>query len=129
MSQQFNNVSVNPKANVYYDGKVVSFAINFEDGTRKTMGLIYPGTYNFGTEAAENMAITDGCCKVKVKGARCGITAVSHLNFNNQHSQQSAHSAHEEDRTRPRPNTGAKAKAEAAEESLNIVHDEKEGEL
>ncbi|MAX24653.1 MAG: hypothetical protein CMJ19_09135 [Phycisphaeraceae bacterium] len=68
MSQTFNNVSVNPKANVYYDGKVVSFTINFEDGSRKTMGLIYPGEYNFGTEAAENMAITDGTCKVKVKG-------------------------------------------------------------
>jgi uncharacterized protein YaiE (UPF0345 family) len=69
MSQQFKNVTVDPKANVYYDGKVVSFTINFEDGSRKTMGLIYPGTYNFGTAAAENMAITDGCCKVKVKGA------------------------------------------------------------
>lgn len=68
MSQTFDNVAVNPKANVYYDGKVVSFTLNFEDGSRKTIGLIYAGAYNFGTEAAENIAITDGICKVKVKG-------------------------------------------------------------
>lgn len=68
MSQQFNNVTVTSKANVYFDGKVVSHSIVLADGSKKTLGLIYPGSYNFNTAAAENMAIIDGTCTVKIKG-------------------------------------------------------------
>lgn len=66
---QFDAVSVVSKANVYFDGKVVSHTVLFPDGTKKTLGLIYPGTYTFSTQAAENMAIVDGTCRAKVKGA------------------------------------------------------------
>jgi uncharacterized protein YaiE (UPF0345 family) len=65
---QFDNVSVVAKANVYFDGKVVSHSVIFPDGTKKTLGLIYPGSYNFGTGAPEKMEIVAGSCKVKVAG-------------------------------------------------------------
>src|ERR1043165_6434119 len=38
---QFSNVTAHAKANVYFDGKVVSHTILFADGTKKTLGLIY----------------------------------------------------------------------------------------
>lgn len=63
---EFNNVTAQAKANVYFDGKVVSHGIVLEDGTTKTFGLIYPGSYHFGTEAAERMEITDGACSVNI---------------------------------------------------------------
>lgn len=66
--EQFSGVTVVPKANVYFDGKVVSHGIVFPDGSKKTLGLIYPGEYHFGTKAAEKMEITSGSCKVVLDG-------------------------------------------------------------
>lgn len=65
----FENVTAVAKANVYFDGKVVSHSILFADGSKKTLGLIYPGEYHFGTDAAEEMAITDGSCEVVLDGS------------------------------------------------------------
>jgi uncharacterized protein YaiE (UPF0345 family) len=67
---QFSNVSAVAKANVYFDGKVVSHTILFSDGTKKTLGLIFLGTYHFGTDAAERMEITEGACSVVLDGAK-----------------------------------------------------------
>ena len=69
MSQKFDNVSVTCKANVYFDGKVVSHTVQFADGTKKTLGLIYPGTYNFKTGAPEIMEIIAGSCRARLQGA------------------------------------------------------------
>lgn len=66
---EFSQVTAVAKANVYFDGKVVSHTLLFPDGSRKTLGLIYPGTYHFGTDAAERMEITDGACDVVLDGA------------------------------------------------------------
>jgi uncharacterized protein YaiE (UPF0345 family) len=41
---QFDNVSVVKKANVFFDGKCVSHSVLFPDGTRKTVGVIMPGS-------------------------------------------------------------------------------------
>ena len=38
------------------------------DGAKKTVGLIYAGTYHFGTDKAEIMEITDGTCTVVQDG-------------------------------------------------------------
>ncbi len=67
-SQQFPNVTANAKANIYFDGRVVSHTIFEADGAKKTLGLIYPGEYHFGTDAAEKMEITDGSCSVILDG-------------------------------------------------------------
>jgi len=67
--ERFENVTAVAKANVYFDGKVVSHSILLADGSRKTLGLIYPGSFHFGTDAAERMEIVAGTCLVKVDGA------------------------------------------------------------
>jgi uncharacterized protein YaiE (UPF0345 family) len=64
----FRNVEVLTKANVYFDGKVVSHTVQFADGTKKTLGLIYPGEFHFGTGAPELMQIIAGSCRVRVDG-------------------------------------------------------------
>ncbi len=66
---QFPGVTAIAKANVYFDGKVVSHTILFPDGTKKTLGLIYPGQFHFGTDPAERMEIVAGQCTVKLDGA------------------------------------------------------------
>ncbi len=65
---QFKDVTVTCKANLYFDGRVVSHAVTFADGSRKTLGLIYPGTYLFNTEAPERMEIIAGTCRARVAG-------------------------------------------------------------
>lgn len=63
---QFSAVTATCKANVYFDGKVVSHAITLADGRRKTLGLIYPGSYTFATGAPEVMEIIAGSCRVQL---------------------------------------------------------------
>lgn len=65
---EFSGVTAIAKANVYFDGKVVSHALVFQDGSRKTLGLIFPGTFHFGTGQPELMQIVAGQCRVKVDG-------------------------------------------------------------
>ncbi|MBI5393750.1 MAG: pyrimidine/purine nucleoside phosphorylase [Verrucomicrobia bacterium] len=65
---EFRNVTALTKANVYFDGRVVSHSILFADGSRKTLGLIYPGKFHFGTDKAERMEIVAGQCTVKLDG-------------------------------------------------------------
>lgn len=62
-----SNATVTLKANVYFDGRVVSHTI-LDGETKKTAGLIYPGTYSFNTDAAELMEIIAGECRVRLKG-------------------------------------------------------------
>ena len=66
---KFENVTVHAKANIYFDGRVISHSIVLQDGTKKTLGLIYPGSYHFNTELAEKMEIIAGSCKVILDGS------------------------------------------------------------
>lgn len=66
---QFTNVTVHAKANVYFEGKVVSHTVLLPGGGKKTLGLIYPGSFHFGTQVAERMELTAGKCRVKLDGA------------------------------------------------------------
>jgi hypothetical protein len=67
-ASSFANVEVLAKANVYFDGKVVSHTVVFPDGSKKTLGLIYPGSFHFGTDRPELMQIIAGTCRVRVDG-------------------------------------------------------------
>lgn len=69
MSEQFENVTVVKKANVYFDGKVTSRTVLFPDGTRKTLGFMLPGEYEFGTGAPELMEILAGELDVLLPGS------------------------------------------------------------
>lgn len=65
---RFENVSAQAVANIYFDGKVVSHTILFADGSKKTLGLIFPGTYEFNVGTKEKMQITSGACRAKLRG-------------------------------------------------------------
>ncbi|MDQ0060972.1 pyrimidine/purine nucleoside phosphorylase [Paenibacillus harenae] len=65
---QFENVTVVKKANVYFDGKVTSRVVVFPDGTKKTLGIMLPGEYEFGTDCVEIMEILAGDLKVLLPG-------------------------------------------------------------
>lgn len=65
---QFVGVTVVAKANIYFDGNVVSHTVLLKDDTRKTLGLIRPGTYHFDTGAPERMEIIAGECRIMLDG-------------------------------------------------------------
>ena len=65
---QFDNVSVVKKANIYFDGKCVSHTVLLADGTKKTIGVIFPSRLTFNTGAPEIMEINGGKCRVRLKG-------------------------------------------------------------
>jgi hypothetical protein len=65
---QFDQVSVVKKANVYFDGKCVSHTVLFPDGSRKTVGVIFPATLTFQTGAPEVMEVNSGRCRVRLAG-------------------------------------------------------------
>ncbi|QYR20662.1 pyrimidine/purine nucleoside phosphorylase [Paenibacillus sp. sptzw28] len=65
---QFENVTIVKKANIYFDGKVTSRTVLFPDGTKKTLGIMMPGEYEFGTEEKEIMEILGGDLKVLLPG-------------------------------------------------------------
>ena len=62
----FNNVNVEKEANYYFDGKVTSRNIIFQDGSKKTLGIMLPGEYEFNTEHKEIMEITSGEIEVLI---------------------------------------------------------------
>jgi purine/pyrimidine-nucleoside phosphorylase len=66
--QDFKNVSVVAKANVYFDGKVTSRTVLFADGTKKTLGIMLPGDYEFSTGDREVMEVLGGSMDVKLPG-------------------------------------------------------------
>jgi len=71
---KFPNVTALAKANVYFDGRVISHTIVSADGSKRTLGLIHPGTYHFGTDAAELMQIVDGKASVVLDGTESAST-------------------------------------------------------
>jgi uncharacterized protein YaiE (UPF0345 family) len=66
---QLVNVTVERKANIYFDGNVTSRTLVMADGTRKTLGIMLPGEYEFGTDVAEIMEITAGALSVRLPGS------------------------------------------------------------
>ena len=67
-AKEFGNASIIKKANIYFDGKVTSRTVYQSNGERKTLGIMMPGEYTFGTEDAEHMEIIAGHVEVEVKG-------------------------------------------------------------
>ena len=57
---EFQNVTVNKKSNIYFDGNVTSRNIKFSDGSIKTLGVMLIGEYEFNTSKKEIMEITSG---------------------------------------------------------------------
>jgi uncharacterized protein YaiE (UPF0345 family) len=65
---KFENVTVVKAANIYFDGKVTSRVIEFDNGDVKTLGIMMPGEYRFGTEKKEIMEILSGQVEILLPG-------------------------------------------------------------
>ena len=65
---KIENVTIIKKANVYFDGKVTSRTVLFPDGTKKTLGIMLPGEYEFSTSLKEEMEIVAGNLEYKLDG-------------------------------------------------------------
>ncbi|MGX9462152.1 pyrimidine/purine nucleoside phosphorylase [Shewanella sp. A14] len=63
-----DNVSVAKKANVYFNGKVVSRSIVLADGSKQTLGVVMPGEYEFATAQGEIMQVISGEFDVLLPG-------------------------------------------------------------
>jgi uncharacterized protein YaiE (UPF0345 family) len=81
-STQFDQVSVVKKANLYFDGKCVSHTVLFADGSRKTIGVIFPSQLTFNTGAAEIMELNAGTCRIRLKGEDNWNTYTAGQTFN-----------------------------------------------
>ncbi len=65
---EFKNVTVIREANVYFGGAVTSRTVLFADGSKKTLGIMQPGEYEFSTGKAELMEILAGDLDVSIAG-------------------------------------------------------------
>ena len=63
---RFENVTVVRKANVYFGGNVTSRTVLFANGDKKTLGVMLPGDYEFGTADKEVMEILAGKLQVQL---------------------------------------------------------------
>lgn len=82
MSEKFENVTILKQANVYFDGRVTSRTVLFPDGTRKTLGFMLPGEYEFGTSSPEQMEILAGSMDVLLPGTEHWQTFQAGSSFN-----------------------------------------------
>ena len=67
---EFNGVTVVKKANIYFDGNVTSRSVIFPDGSKKTLGIMLPGNYEFGTDKKEIMEIISGELEILLSGEK-----------------------------------------------------------
>jgi uncharacterized protein YaiE (UPF0345 family) len=82
MSETFENVTLIKKANVYFGGQVTSRTVQFADGSKKTLGFMQAGDYEFGTEAPELMEILGGSMDVKLPNSEAWLTVGEGQSFN-----------------------------------------------
>jgi hypothetical protein len=71
---EFKNITVIKKANVYFDGKVTSRTVVFPDGSKKTLGVMQPGVYEFSTTDKEIMELMSGELDVLLPGEKNWMT-------------------------------------------------------
>ena len=80
--EKFTNVNVDKLANIYFEGNVISRNIFFKDGSRKTLGVMLPGKYEFNTNARELMEIISGKLSLKLQNYDDWKLIEKGMNFN-----------------------------------------------
>lgn len=73
----FHDVTVVKKANMYFNGGVTSRTILFSDGTKKTLGIMQPGEYEFSTGDKETMEIFSGELDILLSGEKIWRSVIS----------------------------------------------------
>ncbi|WP_028583650.1 pyrimidine/purine nucleoside phosphorylase [Desulfogranum mediterraneum] len=66
---EFSGVTIVKEASIYFEGKVTSRTVLFADGSRKTLGVMLPGEYEFSTAEKERIEILSGDLEVLLPGA------------------------------------------------------------
>ena len=78
----FKNVDVDKLANIYFEGNVISRNIYLKDGSKKTLGIMLVGEYEFNTVTRELMEIISGKIKLKLKDDNEWKLITSGMEFN-----------------------------------------------
>ena len=78
----FKNVDVDKLANIYFEGKVISRNIFFKDGSKKTLGVMLIGEYEFNTVSRELMEIISGKLYLKLKDDKEWKLITNGMEFN-----------------------------------------------
>ena len=78
----YKNVTVNKLANIYFEGKVISRNITFNDNTIKTLGVMLPGEYEFNTQSKELMEIISGELNLQLEGETTWNIIKNGMSFN-----------------------------------------------
>ena len=78
----YKNVDVDKLANIYFEGKVISRNIFLKDGSKKTLGIMLSGRYEFATTSRELMEIHSGKLNVKIAGDKDWKLITEGNNFN-----------------------------------------------
>ena len=78
----YTNVDVDKLANIYFEGKVISRNIFLKDGSKKTLGVMLPGEYEFNTESRELMEIISGKLNLKLKDDKDWKLITDGMDFN-----------------------------------------------
>jgi len=73
MQTQLKNVDLVTEANLYFDGRCVSHSVLLADGSKKSVGVIFPSQLTFNTGAPEVMELIKGRCRVKLAGQTAWI--------------------------------------------------------
>lgn len=67
---EFTNVTVVKKANIFFGGQVTSRSVLFPDGSKKTLGVMQEGEYEFSTDVDEVLEIMSGELEWQLQGDR-----------------------------------------------------------
>ena len=79
---KYKDVNVDKIANIYFEGNVISRNIFLKDGSRKTLGVMLPGNYEFSTETRELMEIMSGKLNFKLQNDEDWKSIKDGMNFN-----------------------------------------------
>tara|TARA_Y100001978_G_C23344833_1_gene269222 strand:- start:158 stop:475 length:318 start_codon:yes stop_codon:yes gene_type:complete len=78
----YRNVDVDKSANIYFEGRVISRNVYFKDGSKKTLGVMLVGEYEFNTKSREVMEIIAGKLNYKVDGSSDWQLVKEGMSFN-----------------------------------------------
>ena len=79
---KYKDVNVDKIANIYFEGNVISRNIFLKDGSRKTLGVMLPGNYEFSTETRELMEIISGKLNLKLQNDEDWKSIKDGMDFN-----------------------------------------------
>ena len=79
---KYKDVNVDKIAHIYFEGNVISRNIFLKDGSRKTLGVMLPGNYEFSTDTREFMEIISGKLNLKLQNDEDWKSIKDGMSFN-----------------------------------------------